>query len=129
MQAEIPQSISGTPMRWGAFTSPQLGWLGVGAALPYLLLRWHLGPPLILLPSTPWLATALLFGFCRHEGRRLDAWAADWMAFLLQPHRLHHPHTVASARTSRNYVEVDAGVSIAQTDPMTEVRSLPWVAH
>ena len=35
MQAEIPQAISGTAMRWGTFTAPQLGWLLVQWERPY----------------------------------------------------------------------------------------------
>ncbi|MFZ0168601.1 MAG: hypothetical protein WAL64_04145 [Candidatus Dormiibacterota bacterium] len=127
MQAEIPHPISGTAMRWGAFTAPQLGWLAVGAALPYLLLRSHLGISLILLASTPWLGSALVFAFGRCEGRRLDAWTADWLAFLVQPHRLRHPQRAAIDHRSRCYVEVDPEGWRTESDPMATAGSLPWV--
>jgi hypothetical protein len=125
MQAEIPQSISGTPTRWGAFTAPQLGWIAVGAALPYLLLRCHVGVPLLVILSTPWLAAALAFAFGRCEGRRLDAWTMDWLAFLVQPHHLHHPEAAAPGRP---YIEIDPDRLISEVAPISEVRSLPWVA-
>jgi hypothetical protein len=128
MQAEIPQSISATPVRWGAFTTPQLGWLVMGSALPYLLLRCHLGLSLILLPSTPWLGAALAFAFGRYEGRRLDAWTADWLLFLVQPHRLHHPQAGASHHGFSRYVEVDTSRVELEGGPTGKVRSLPWVA-
>lgn len=127
MQAEIPQAISGITMRWGAFTAPQLGWIAVGAALPYLLLRCHLGVPLILLPSTPWLVAAVVFGFGRYEGRRLDAWTADWLAFLVQPHRLRHPQAAATDDRSSFYVEVDPERSRTESGPIAKASSLPWV--
>jgi hypothetical protein len=126
MQAEIPQPISGTPTRWGAFTAPQLAWIAVGVALPYLLLRCHLGVPLLLILSTPWLATALVLAFGRYEGRRLDAWTTDWLAFLFQPHRLQHPDTLA---TRRPYVEVDSDGLKSEFVPVSEGRSLPWMAQ
>ncbi|MFZ0994584.1 MAG: hypothetical protein WAO09_01190 [Candidatus Dormiibacterota bacterium] len=125
MQTEIPQSISGTPTRWGAFTAPQLGWIAIGAALPYLLLRCHLTAPLLLILSTPWLAAALVFAFGRYEGRRLDAWTTDWLVFLVQPHHLHHPDPAALGRP---YFEVDSEALGSQTRPTYEVCSLPWVA-
>jgi hypothetical protein len=126
MEAEIPQSISGTPTRWGGFTAPQLGWIAVGAALPYLLLRCHLGVPLLLILSTPWLAAALVFAFGRYEGRRLDAWTTDWVAFLFQPHRLHHPDNSGARRP---YVEVDSDELISELAPISNVCPLPWVAR
>lgn len=128
MQAEIPQPISATPMRWGAFTTPQLGWLAVGSALPYLLLRCHLGVSLILLPSTPWLGVALAFAFGAYEGRRLDAWTADWLLFLVQPHRLYHPQALASDQGFSRYVEVDDAMVGPESGPTAKVSSLPWVA-
>jgi hypothetical protein len=128
MQAEIPQPISGTPMRWGAFTTPQLGWIALGAALPFVLLRCHLGVSLILPPSIPWLGTALAFAFGRYEGRRLDAWTADWLLFLVQPHRLHHPRAAAADHGVSRYVEVDPKGLRPESGPIAKVRSLPWVA-
>jgi hypothetical protein len=126
MQAEIPQSISGTPTRWGAFTAPQLGWIAVGACLPYLLLRCHLEVPLLLVFSTPWLAAALVLAFGRYEGRRLDAWTTDWLAFLLQPHRLHHP---GSPTTPHAYVEVDSDGPVSDCVASSQMSSLAWVAR
>jgi hypothetical protein len=127
MQAEIPQAISGTPMRWGGFTAPQLGWIAVGATLPYLLLRCHLGAPVILLSSTPWLGAALAYAFGRCEGRRLDAWTVDWLAFLVQPHRLCHPQAAATNNRSSFYVEVDPEGSRTESGPRAKASSLPWV--
>jgi hypothetical protein len=129
MEAEIPLSISATPMRWGAFTAPQLGWIAVGAAVPYLLLRCHLGVALILLPSTPWMGTALVFAFGHYEGRRLDAWTADCLAFLVQPHRLRHPQTAATSPGSSRYMEVDPEASPTENLAGAKVSSLPWVAE
>jgi|GEM_PF-3363145 len=125
MQAEIPQSISGTPTRWGAFTAPQLGWIAVGAALPYLLMRCHLGVPLLVILSAPWLAAALVLAFARYEGRRLDAWSNDWLAFVFQPHHLQHPDHPA---TGSPFVEIDSDELISELAPSSGVRSLPWVA-
>ena len=99
----------------------------MGAALPYLLLRCHLGVSLILLASTPWLGSALVFAFGRCEGRRLDAWAADGLAFLVQPHHLRHPQMAAIDHRSRCYVEVDPEGRRTESDPMATASSLPWV--
>jgi hypothetical protein len=126
MQAEIPQPISGVPLRWGGFTTRQLSWLGVGAALPYLLLRLQLAPELALFSSAPWLSAALLFAFGRREGRRLDAWVLDWMWFKVQPRHLSHPGSVAATSTADAYVTVDSEGS-AEIGPVTRVGALLWV--
>ncbi|HUY09090.1 MAG TPA: PrgI family protein [Candidatus Dormibacteraeota bacterium] len=124
MQAEIPQPISGVPLRWGGFTGRQLGWLGTGTALPYLLLRLQLSPELALAASAPWLAAATLFAFGRREGRRLDCWVGDWLWFKLQPHHLRHPGTSPVDR----YVTVDCeGHSVGADAPLRDA-ALPWVA-
>jgi hypothetical protein len=124
MQAEVPQPISGVPLRWGGFTARQLGWLGTGAALPYFLLRLQLPPELALASSSPWLGAALLFAFARREGRQLDSWVGDWLRFRLQPHRLRHPESpLADA-----YVSIDAEVRPSLPEELPQGGVLPWVA-
>jgi hypothetical protein len=124
MQAEIPQPISGVPLRWGGFTGRQLGWLGAGAALPYLLLRLQLSPELALASSAPWLAIGVLLAFGRREGRRLDCWIGDWLWFKLQPHRLRHP----GSSTVDRYVAVDPEGRPVESDAPLLASALPWVA-
>src|SRR5487761_517787 len=129
MQAEIPQPISSVPTRWGGFTTPQLSWVAVGASLPFSLLRLHFGLGLVLIPSAPWLMGALLLAWCRREGRRLDAWAMDWVAFQFQPHRLWHPGSAPSKDVSQSYVEVDSCGVATVTDQVEPARCLPWLAR
>lgn len=124
MQAEIPQPISGVPLRWGGFTGRQLAWLGAGAALPYLLLRLQLSPELALVSSAPWLAVAVLLAFGRREGRRLDSWIGDWLWFRFQPHHLRHPES----STVDRYVAVDPEVRRFESDAPLQAPALPWVA-
>ncbi|MGA2872750.1 MAG: hypothetical protein ABSF27_04085 [Candidatus Dormibacteria bacterium] len=126
MQAEIPQSIFGTPMRWGRFTTPQLGWLVVGAALPYLLLRLRLEPSLALLASLPWLISAVTLAFGRHEGRHLDAWVGDWVAFRFQPHQLHHPGLEEHGGIGPGYFEVDIERALPPPRSPAPAGALPW---
>lgn len=128
MQAEIPQPISATPMRWGGVTTPQLGWIAVGASVPYALLRFHLGAAPTLVASAPWLAAALLLAVGRREGRRLDLWVLDWLAFQIQPHRLRHPGASSLGRDGA-YVEVDPGGLGAASTPLEASPALPWVAR
>lgn len=97
------------------FTTAQLGWLGVGAALPYLLLRLHLALVPVLGASSPWLATALAVGFGRREGRRLDAFAGDWVLFQLQPRHLVHPGEAAS--TADPFQPVDGPLGWSPESP------------
>ncbi|HVB53606.1 MAG TPA: PrgI family protein [Candidatus Acidoferrales bacterium] len=128
MQAEVPQPISGVPLRWGGFTARQLGWLGVGAALPYLLLRLQIPPELALVSSGPWLGMALLFAFGRREGRPLDSWVGDWLWFKLQPHHLRHPGSLAASGRSGTYVAVDTEGGQKELELLSPIDALPWVA-
>ncbi|MGH7611352.1 MAG: PrgI family protein [Candidatus Dormibacteria bacterium] len=95
-QAQVPQPISSIPARWGAFTGPQLAWLAAGALPGYVVLR--LGLPLwaAVLLAVPVLGTAAALAFGRREGRPLDAWAGDWLAYQGQPHELVHPAAAPS---------------------------------
>ncbi|MGH7639840.1 MAG: PrgI family mobile element protein [Candidatus Dormibacteria bacterium] len=113
MQAEVPQPISAVPLRWGGFTGRQLAWLAAGAALPYILLRAHLGlAPALGLPA-PWMGAALALAYGRHEGRQLDAWVGDWIRFQLGPRRLAHPGATRTlAGQIAPFVPVD-GVDLA----------------
>ena len=122
MQAEVTQPISGIPLRWGGFTARQLGWLGTGAALPYLLLRLQVAPELALASSAPWLGTALIFAFGRREGRRLDSWVEDWLWFKLQPHHLRHPGRLAADV----YVAVDSELQPTEPELLRSSGALPW---
>ncbi len=108
-QAEIAAPIGSVPARWAGLTTVQLGWLACSASLPYLLARLHLPLPLLLLASLPWVAAGLCLAVCRCEGRRLDAWIADWIAFRFQPKSLQHPETAPTALAARAYVSVDRG--------------------
>lgn len=127
-QAEIPQPIGATPTRWGGFTTVQLSWIGLGAALPYLLLRLHLSPLPALVISTPWLALALIFAFGRRDGRRMDAWVGDWVVFKFQPHLLRHPGVPTASRSPSGYVDVDRGSTPPELGSPPESAALPWVA-
>ncbi|HVB14430.1 MAG TPA: PrgI family protein [Candidatus Dormibacteraeota bacterium] len=127
MQAEVPLPISGVPLRWGGFTARQLGWLGVGAALPYFLLRLQIPPELALGSSAPWLGSALLFAFGRREGRQLDLWVGDWLWFKVQPQRLRHPGLQSAAGGTGGYVAVDEEVPTAQLELAPPASSLPWI--
>jgi hypothetical protein len=113
-------------MRWGRFTTPQLSWLAVGAALPYLLLRLRLEPSLALLASLPWLVSALMLAFGRREGRRLDAWVGDWVAFRFQPHQLGHPGLGGCGGSGQGYFEVDAERARPKPRSPLSGGALPW---
>ncbi|HEY6537641.1 MAG TPA: PrgI family protein [Candidatus Dormibacteraeota bacterium] len=125
-QAEVPQPISGIPMRWGGLTGQQLGWFGIGAILPYLLLRLRVPPELALLLSGPWIGTAVTLAFGRREGRRLDAWISDWIWFQTQPHRLLHPALQDHLDLGR-YQQIDASARPSPAEDEGGRGSLPWV--
>jgi hypothetical protein len=122
-QAEVPQPISGVPLRWGGFTGRQLTWLGVAAALPYLLLRWQVPLELVLVATAPWLAAGITFAFGRCEGRRLDAWVGDWVLFRAQPHHLRHP----GSPPCPTYVVVDSAAVVTRLEGSPTSDPLPWV--
>lgn len=128
MHAEVLQPISSVPLRWGGFTVQQLVWLGVGASLPYLLLRVQVVPELAILGSLPWLAAALTLAFGRREGRRLDSWVGDWLWFQLQPHQLRHPGTLETGSAEPLYVSIDSQIGPAEPKVLPGARALPWVA-
>jgi hypothetical protein len=94
--AEVPQPISDVPSRWGGLTTPQLGWLGGGAALPMILIHAHCGLVANLTGSVPWAAGCVVLGFCSRRGRRLDAYLLDAARFRTQRRRLCHPDLVAA---------------------------------
>ncbi|MGC1183768.1 MAG: hypothetical protein WBA31_01270 [Candidatus Dormiibacterota bacterium] len=127
-QAEVSQPISGVPLRWSGFTSRQLSWLGLGLALPYLLVRGQVPLDLLILASVPWLGTFATLAFGRCEGRRLDAWIGDWVWFLAQPCHLHHPGSESRATQFTAYVAVDAAMPSGSLEaPPPTAASLPWV--
>lgn len=103
MQAEVPQPISTIPSRWAGFTAPQLGWLALGAALPYAGDRIGLTPIALLGAGVPWAAAAVAMAFGRWQGRGLDAFVGDALLFRLQRHRLEHPGS------GRGFRAVDRG--------------------
>lgn len=98
MHAEVPQPISTVPSRWAGFTASQLGWLAVGAMLPYLGGRVGLPAPAEAGFAIPWAATAVAMAFGRWQGRGLDAFLADALLFRLQHHRLEHPGSTGGFR-------------------------------
>jgi hypothetical protein len=117
MEAEVPQPISNLPSRWGSFTGSQLGWLATAAVPPYICLHLHLAVMLTLLGCAPWIAAATALAFGRREGRRLDAFAGDWLQFQLQPKLLRHPDG-ARPVPGAEFHEVDGGAGPSG--------SLPW---
>jgi len=114
-QAKVPQSISGVPARWGRFTAPQLGWLVIAAVPLYISFHAHLPLLPVFLGSSPWVAGATAMAFGRRQGRRLDAFTADWALFRLHRKRFDHPDSETTPRDAK-FVVVDA----------SEPRSLPW---
>lgn len=128
-QADVHQPISGVPIRWGGFTGRQLVWLGVGAALPYLLLRLELPMAGVIPPSLPWLAAAVTLAFGRCEGRRLDAWVGDWLWFRAQPRHLTHPAFSAPAKRTAPYVVVDSSGPTEKLPSSLGSGPLPWIAR
>ncbi|MGH7643658.1 MAG: PrgI family protein [Candidatus Dormibacteria bacterium] len=127
MQAEVPQPISGVPLRWGGFTVRQLGWIAIGAALPYVLLRLQLAPEVALAAPAPWLVVALCFAVGRREGRQLDSWVADWLRFRLQPRRLRHPGKQTTSTRREAFIAVDQGIAAERAGRLPGARTLPWV--
>lgn len=126
-QAEVPQPISGVPLRWSGFTSRQLSWLGLGAAWPYLLLRGQVPLEVLILASAPWVGACVTLAFGRCEGRRLDAWLGDWVWFRAQPRHLHHPGS-RPGTPYMAYVVVDQAVREGSLEaPPSAATPLPWV--
>ena len=117
MEAEVPQPISNLPSRWGSFTGSQLSWLAAAAVPPYICLRLHLAVALTLIGCAPWIAATTALAFGRREGRRLDAFAGDWLQFQLQPKLLRHPDG-ARLVPGAEFHPVDGGQGRS--------RSLPW---
>lgn len=114
-QAEVPQPISAIPARWGRFTAAQLGWMVIAVCPLYISIRAHLPALPMLLATSPWITSATAMAFGRLQGRRLDAFTADWVLYRLQRKRLDHPDSGPNI-SDRSFVVVDRA----------QCRPIPW---
>jgi len=88
VRARIPAGIDLEDRLLYGLSPARLGYVVVLAVLAAWFLRQPLWAPLRILPGLFLVALAAAVGWLKHDGRHLDAWAADLLHHLLARYRL-----------------------------------------